>query len=55
MFSHRLKQLRQDLGLTQDELAKEKELEQARQEAQPSAPEEIQAEAEDAPAFTMRM
>jgi len=34
---------------------KEKELEQARQEAQPSAPEEIQAEAEDAPAFTMRM
>ena len=37
---------------------KEKELEQARQaagEADPTAPEPIEAEAEDAPAFTMRM
>ena len=34
---------------------KEKELEQAQQETQPTAPEEIEAEAENAPAFTMRM
>jgi hypothetical protein len=34
---------------------KEKELEQARQEAQPTVSEPTEAEAEDAPAFTMRM